>query len=238
MYRSELQARCSSCGCGLKSRSRITCLISRLELGRNEGSSDRSSSQITLRRAKTKDSNYHLLCPSIMVKKKPSFLTDPNFDFSDMYVDVDSNTVAKDSPKKNSRKDAAKSTKSVEPDLTTAENSQTEQQLRDRVHDLEQELIKYQLENCSLAGFKRGTSLFLYLFKTCLLTLSIRTDRPSSSSCALRYTRRCPSGLCSRITIRSSARSDIKDQNESIKASAKQREIERICTIDSPCRGK
>ena len=94
-----------------------------------------------------------------MVKKKPSFLTDPNFDFSDMYVD-DSNTVTKDSPKKNSRKDATKSTKSVEPDLATVENRETEQQLQDRVKDLEQELIKYQLENCDLAAFKRGTSCF------------------------------------------------------------------------------
>ena len=108
-----------------------------------------------------------------MVKKKPSFLTDPNFDFSDMYVD-DSNTVTKDSPKKNSRKDATKSTKSVEPDLATVENRETEQQLQDRVKDLEQELIKYQLENCDLAAFKRGTSCFLKIFLrlVCLLSLS------------------------------------------------------------------
>ncbi len=150
-----------------------------------------------------------------MVKKKPSFLTDPNFDFSDMYID-DSSAVAKDSPKKNSRKDAAKSTKSVEPESAIVENRQKEHHLRDRVRDLEQELIKYQLENCSLAGFKRGTSLFyIFLRFVCLLSLSeqialqtraalsvIPADVPQVSVQELPFG--LPQGLISRTKVKAS----------------------------------
>ncbi len=98
-----------------------------------------------------------------MAKKKlPSFLTDPNFDFSDMYADDPPDAATKESPKKSSRTGATKSTKSSEPNSTREENHKAENKLQDRVDELEDELIKYQLENCYLAGFKRNAGEFTY----------------------------------------------------------------------------
>lgn len=80
------------------------------------------------------------------MKKKSSSISSSSFDSDDMYID---DNLSKKPVGKSSRKNIGKSMKDSgsAPDLKREEYHQKEKQMKDRIHVLEQEVIKLQLQN-------------------------------------------------------------------------------------------